>query len=186
MRESLATSRRELQATLSGLRPPAGWTSAAPVGENPRVIGPLARLSRTLVFVTVPVAGALAAAAVTLGAGDAEDPVHVCVSMRSGAARVVNASGHCRSTERAVSWNARGLQGAAGSRGIRGAQGPQGTGGAAGATGAAGRAGQPGAKGQTGTFVFDSFSAMPCDRNGQAGTIAVSYDSAGEATFTCS
>ena len=68
----------------------------------------------------------------------ASTPIHACVARAGGAARIVGAGVACRSTERAVSWNA---TGPAGTRGVAGPAGPAGP--AAGAAGPANAYGTP-------------------------------------------
>ena len=63
--------------------------------------------------------------------------IHACVNKRTGAVRIVDgpSGGKCRTSERTLSWNSQGIQGATGAQGSNGSQGPQGIRGPEGATG---------------------------------------------------
>lgn len=66
--------------------------------------------------------------------------IRACVDKRTGAVRIVGvqSGGKCRTSERTLSWNSQGIQGATGATGPQGAtgsQGPQGIRGPQGATG---------------------------------------------------
>jgi hypothetical protein len=78
--------------------------------------------------------------------------ISACFSKQGGALRVIDrAKGQgCRSTERLLVWNQRGIHGAAGARGATGATGATGPTGATGATGATGPRGTAGVTGATG------------------------------------
>jgi hypothetical protein len=70
---------------------------------------------------------------------DSNGTIHACYQKNSGNLRVVDSSHDCRPSERALSWNQRGPQGAtgaAGPAGPTGATGPRGATGLPGATGA--------------------------------------------------
>jgi len=100
--------------------------------------------------------------------------IHACVNKRTGAVRVVSlqSGAKCKTSERTLSWNSQGIEGATGAAGPQGAAGSQGRQGIPGPQGATG----PGATetnytlglGQTGTLgtfgPFD-FSAQ-CDEDG--------------------
>ena len=97
-------------------------------------------------------------------------PLHGCVVKRGpskGALRIVKPRAPCRRSERRLVWN------------VRGATGP------AGAAGADGPGGPPGQPGAPGTFSFDGFDGMPCNNGAQQGTIDLTYDGSGNASFTC-
>ena len=74
-----------------------------------------------------------------------------------------------------------GATGAAGATGEKGAQG------AIGPAGPPGPAGEKGDKGDPGEALrsFDSVDDLPCTRNGQQGTISLTYAASGAATLTC-
>jgi len=94
---------------------------------------------------------------------------------------------------------AAGTQGPAGAQGpigLTGTQGPIGPTGPQGPKGDTGTAGLPGAQGPQGLMgltglagpalsSFDTLINLPCTRNSQAGLIALTYSSTGDATFTC-
>jgi hypothetical protein len=124
--------------------------------------------------------GVLVAASLTFGAGTATGPLRICARSHNGAARMVGAGLRCHAGERAVTWNTPGARGAPGAAGPIGAPGP------VGAEGATGADGERGAKGERGTFDFDTIDGKACDTGTQQGTMQVTYDATGEATFTCS
>ena len=72
----------------------------------------------------------------------------------------------------------RGAAGPTGAAGVRGAVGPTGAAGARGATGATGPKGDSG----TGLTSFADLAGLACETNG---TVSLSFDAAGHATFTC-
>jgi collagen type I alpha len=74
-----------------------------------------------------------------------------------------------------------GPAGPPGATGPAGAQGPQGPAGPQGATGAAGPQGPAGA----GINSLEDLNGVACHAGGQAGTVAVSYDSSGNAVIAC-
>jgi Collagen triple helix repeat (20 copies) len=94
---------------------------------------------------TVIAIGAVAAFATNGGSGT----IKACVSEK-GSTRILSEGQACRSSERTVTWNQRGPQGATGATGAVGPQGPEGEKGAKGATGPAGPAGAKGATGAAG------------------------------------
>jgi pilus assembly protein FimV len=130
------------------------------------------------VAVALLTAGALAGAALSLGATSNSASIHACVA-KDGSARLLT-SGKCRRGETSAFWNQRGRGGAPGPAGATGNAG------AAGSPGTAGEPGQNGAKGVRGTFQFDGFEGMSCTKNNVAGTVHVSYGPSGQVGFTCS
>jgi Lamin Tail Domain/Collagen triple helix repeat (20 copies) len=101
-------------------------------------------------------------------------------------------------SERAVSWRVRGpagpagaagRTGSAGATGAPGAVGPRGEAGPTGPRGPEGRRGADGSrgpKGDPGTLAsFEALAGLPCQANAHAGTIALAFDGAGRASFTC-
>jgi hypothetical protein len=107
---------------------------------------------------------------VALASGpSAAAPIHACANKRTGALRIIALRARCKTSERALSWNTQGIQGATGPQGASGDQGPQGIPGTPGVAG-------PGANetsytlllGQTeplGTFGPFDFSAQ-CEAAG--------------------
>jgi hypothetical protein len=116
---------------------------------------------------------ALAGGAAYGAGGSAQGPagaVHGCVvkiGPAKGELRIVKGGAPCRRRERRLVWN------------VRGARGP------AGEPGAAGTQGSPGQSGAQGTFSFDDFEGMACSDGTDQGTIHVTYDGVGNASFTC-
>jgi hypothetical protein len=100
----------------------------------------------------LPLLGAAAAAAVP----DAQGTFHGCYTTATGALRIidtastVSARNHCRTGERAVTWNVAGAPGPVGPAGAKGADGLAGPAGPKGADGLAGPAGPQGETGPTG------------------------------------
>jgi Lamin Tail Domain/Collagen triple helix repeat (20 copies) len=132
----------------------------------------------------------LAAAAVPAGAVAMRHPaaeattIHACAAKRVGLLRLVQAPGDCRRWERPVSWN---VQGPKGDPGPAGPAGPKGEAGARGPAGERGPAGPAGPKGDPGPAVasLESLAGIACHAGGRDGKVALDYDSAGRATFTC-
>jgi hypothetical protein len=123
------------------------------------------------------------AAAAALGRGAADPPVHACAARKDGALRIVGSPSKCRRRERSVSWSVRGPAGASGEAGAAGKAGPAGPPGPRGETGASGPRGP---KGDAGTLTsFEALDGLPCQANGNAGTIDLVYDGSGHAAFTC-
>jgi len=98
----------------------------------------------------------------------------------SGAAGAVGAAGP------------QGPAGATGPQGPTGVQGPKGDTGAAGSQGATGPQGVMGLTGPIGPAgpagllaSFDAIAGLPCTRNAQQGTVALTYSSGGDATLSC-
>lgn len=92
----------------------------------------------------------------------ADGTIHAC-AQRNGAVRLIDPShagysGHCASSEQAVSWSQKGPTGPTGPTGAAGAQGDQGTPGEPGAQGVPGEAGAPGATGAQGPAGADGVS----------------------------
>src|SRR5205085_2192216 len=105
-----------------------------------------------------------AALASTGGVDQLNVPViKACVKERSGLVRILLDGGSCRKHERTVTW---------GSGGGRGATGPTGPSGPAGPAGSA-------------LGSIDSLDGVACTRDGTAGTIDLTYDSAGHVVLTC-
>jgi hypothetical protein len=141
-------------------------------------------------------AAALAAALIAPGgaafalhrSADPTATVHACAARKGGALRIVGPAG-CRRRERRVSWNVRGPAGSPGSPGPPGAAGPvgpPGTKGDPGPAGPRGPEGPRGPKGEAGSLAsLEALAGVRCQANGTPGTIALSYDPAGRATFTC-
>jgi hypothetical protein len=90
--------------------------------------------------VTLP----LVAAAATAAVPDASGAFHGCYLKTTGVLRVIDpassstARNHCKTTERAISWNEQGPQGLPGADGAQGPEGPAGVQGPAGEQGPAG------------------------------------------------
>ncbi len=87
---------------------------------------------------------------------------------------------------------AQGPVGATGPQGPTGVQGPKGDTGAAGSQGATGPQGVMGLMGPIGPAgpagllaSFDAIAGLPCTRNAQQGTVALTYSSSGDATLSC-
>jgi Collagen triple helix repeat (20 copies) len=91
-----------------------------------------------------------------------------------------------------------GPAGAAGPQGLTGAVGPVGATGPQGSAGATGPQGPAGAQGVMGLMgpigpagpagllaSFDAIAGLPCTRNAQQGTVALTYSSGGDATLNC-
>jgi hypothetical protein len=76
--------------------------------------------------------------------------IHACKSKKTGLLRVVSSPSQCRASERAISWNVRGPQGAAGPAGAQGPAGPQGEKGMQGDPGPMGPRGEVGPAGPAG------------------------------------
>jgi len=149
---------------------------------------PLRALLLTL-LVAAPAGGAVAVARVP---HDATATIQACVR-HDGRLRLVAKPSDCRKAERPISWNVRGPQGEPGQEGPAG---PAGADGPPGATGADGEAGPPGPqgergpqgpKGDPGTTIdaLEALNGIACRAGGRIGTVAVTYDAAAHAVFTC-
>ena len=137
------------------------------------------------------------AAAFTVGSSaESTDVIHACRNARSGFLRVVSAESSCRRTERALAWNVRGAAGPAGPEGPVGPAGPPGPVGAVGQAGAPGPTGPvgpvgpqgpAGAKGDPGAGLssLEGLVGIACNAAGAAGSVALTYDDARHAVFTC-
>jgi hypothetical protein len=111
----------------------------------------------------------LALAAGAAGAGVrallADDVIAACRNTTSGVLRVPAAGGSCRSDERPLHWNVRGVAGPVGPRGPTGATGPQ---------------------GPAGPVSVDTLAGTVCTTAaGSLGTLGVRTDAAGAVTFSC-
>src|SRR5436305_5734138 len=125
----------------------------------------------------------LATGAVAFARGAGEPAIWACAARKDGALRIVGSPAKCRRRERSVSWSIHGPQGPSGPAGAPGKTGPQGPVGPRGETGAPG---QRGPKGDAGTLPsFEALVGLPCQANGVQGQVALDYDVAGHATFTC-
>ena len=143
-------------------------------------------------LVAAPVGGAVAVAP---SPHDATSVIQACVR-QDGRLRLVTTTSDCRRTERPISWNVRGPQGAPGLPGPEGPQGPAGPAGADGAPGADGAAGPPGPqgergpqgpKGDSGTSIdaLERLNGVACRAGGRNGTVTLTYDTSAHAVFTC-
>ncbi|MFL5910322.1 MAG: hypothetical protein ACJ768_07120 [Gaiellaceae bacterium] len=123
-----------------------------------------------IVVAALAAGGAFAASALTSGSATTSSAViQGCVNKTNGDTRIVSDTGQCRTSERAISWNAVGPQGPKGDKGDTGQQGPKGDPGETGPQG-------PGGPG---------FAGSPCTAGGSAGTVAVSFAPDGSATIRC-
>jgi collagen type I/II/III/V/XI/XXIV/XXVII alpha len=155
-------------------------------------------LRRRLLLVALPLALAAGAALAAQQAADrtATGVINACVKKHGGRLRVVDGRAACRRDENALSWNQQGATGAHGSfgpAGPAGPPGPAGSPGARGADGARGASGGQGPRGATGlqgpagrgVTALEDLNGAACHAGAAAGTIAVSYSTAGVATLTC-
>ena len=163
---------------------------------------------RRLLLVALPLAlvAGVALAAQPSGRRPSSAVINACVKKKDGRVRIVAAAATCRRNERAVSWNAQGQPGPAGPTGAAGQAGPTGAAGASGPAGPAGLKGDSGARGATGAAgpagpagatgpqgpagaglsALEDLNGVACHAGGHVGTVALSYDAGGVATFTCS
>lgn len=115
---------------------------------------------------------AVVAGAVSVSQGQTERAtgrIIACADRQDGQLRIVRHA-HCKGGERKLTWNRRGPEGARGATGSPGQAGP---------------AGQPGARGDRGNFDFDSFDGMACTGGTNSGSVDLTYDSDGFASFRC-
>jgi Lamin Tail Domain/Collagen triple helix repeat (20 copies) len=157
---------------------------------------------RRLLLVAVPpvlIAG-VALAAQPVGRRPNNAVINSCVKKKDGRVRIVTPNASCRRNELPLAWNAQGPAGPAGAVGKAGATGPagpagppgpagaKGDAGARGPTGAAGPAGPAGPPGPPGAGLgsLESLNGLACHAGTQAGTVALTYDTTGVATLTCS
>jgi hypothetical protein len=150
---------------------------------------------RRLLLVALPlvlIAG-VALAAQPGGRKPSNAMINACVKKKDGRLRIVAAAASCRRNEVPLAWNAQGAAGPAGRPGATGPAGPSGAKGepgARGATGAAGAAGPAGPAGPqgpggAGLTSLEALKGLSCHAGGQTGTVALTYDANGVATFTC-
>ncbi|HEY2354789.1 MAG TPA: collagen-like protein [Gaiellaceae bacterium] len=101
--------------------------------------------------------------------------IHACVKKSGGAVRIVSATAHCLSTEKAMTWNVQGLQGVAGPQGLPGAKGAQGVQGPSGPSGPQGLKGDTGAQGAPGTTLtsISDLNGLACTSATGPGTISI-------------
>lgn len=144
-------------------------------------------------------AGTAAAFTVVRTSTESTDVIHACRNARTGLLRVVSAESACRRSERALAWNVRGAPGPAGPEGPVGQPGPPGPVGAAGQAGAPGPMGPAGPAGPVGTqgpvgpkgdpgaglSSLEGLAGIACNAAGAAGSVALTYDDARHAVFTC-
>ena len=145
-----------------------------------------------MLLVAAPAGGAVA---VARAPHDETQVIQACVR-KDGRLRLVAERADCRRTERPVSWNVRGPQGAPGPAGPAGPPGVDGAPGAKGADGAQGPAGPPGPqgergpqgpKGDPGTSIdaLEGLNSIACRAGGRNGTVTLTYDASAHAVFTC-
>jgi hypothetical protein len=91
-----------------------------------------------------------AVGSIALATTSASNAIVACAKKNGGNLRLVSKASDCRSSERAVTWSARGPQGPRGAAGAPGATGATGPAGAAGSTGPQGATGATGAQGPAG------------------------------------
>ena len=137
----------------------------------------------------VLVAG-VALAAQPVGRKPSNALINACVKKKDGRLRIVSAAASCRRNEVPLAWNAHGAAGRPGTTGPAGPAGAKGEPGARGATGAAGAAGPVGPSGPqgpagAGLTSLEGLNGLPCHAGAQTGTVALTYDANGVATFTC-
>ena len=134
--------------------------------------------SKILAALAVAVVALAGAAVAATQIPDGNGVIHGCRKVDGGALRVVARSSACRSGERSLNWNQRGVAGPAGPIGATGPAGP---------AGAAGPAGPQGPQGPAGPALasFDSLAGIGCTIGAQAGTISLAFDSAGLAQIHC-
>jgi len=160
-----------------------------------------------LLLVALPLAlvAGVALAAQPSGRRPNNAVIYACVKKKDGRMRVVAAAASCRRNERPLVWNAQGPAGPAGPAGAVGQAGPTGPTGAPGPAGTAGVKGDAGARGATGSAgpvgrtgptgpqgpagsalsTLESLNGIGCHAGGDAGTVVLSYDAGGVATFAC-
>jgi hypothetical protein len=86
--------------------------------------------------------------------------VYACAKKKGGSLRLIAKSKRCKKSERKVSWNSRGVQGANGAAGAPGAAGSQGVPGAAGSAGATGATGPSAATPENLVLLADNFASF--------------------------
>jgi hypothetical protein len=113
---------------------------------------------------------AAVAASVAVASGGIPGPdgvIHACRKVEGGALRAIPAGVRCRTGERALRWNVRGVAGPQGPMGPQGPPGPQ---------------GEPGA----GLGSFDELAGLPCTAGANPGAIELAYEAGtGVATIRC-
>jgi hypothetical protein len=107
------------------------------------------KLSRLTAFTLGVIVTAVSVSAVSYVNALNDKPITVCIDRKTGVMRHLD-KGRCKRTERALTWNQSGLQGATGAQGPQGSTGPTGAQGATGATGTTGAQGPQGLTGPTG------------------------------------
>lgn len=116
------------------------------------------RLSLAGVVLGVALIGGIAWATIPA----ADGTIQGCYSKIGGILRVVDSAGQCNTKyETAISWNQKGVPGAAGVNGTNGSNGAPGSRGATGATGATGARGPTGSKGDPGTAGTNGSNGAP-------------------------
>jgi Lamin Tail Domain/Collagen triple helix repeat (20 copies) len=136
---------------------------------------------RSKILVALAIAAVAVAGAAFAAIPDGNGVIHACRKLDGGALRAVAKASACRSGERSLAWNQQGPRGATGPAGAQGPAGPAGPAGPQGATGAQGPQGPAGPA----LASFDSLAGLGCTIGGQAGAIAIAYDSSGLAQIKC-
>jgi hypothetical protein len=131
-------------------------------------------LAIVLVIMATGAGVALAAGVVLPFSGDG-NTINGCYSSTGDLKLLTPGKPTCPKGSTPISWNVTGPPGA------QGPQGPKGDQGAQGAQGAQGPKGDPG----TGLTSLDQLASLPCSREGEVGTTALSYDEIGRATLYC-
>lgn len=135
-----------------------------------RTLSRITSTRRTVVATTavVAVVAAITGAGAAAAVSSSGTTIKACVTRSGGAMRQVSTSTRCRSGERSLTWNAKGLAGSRGPAGVPGPAGVRGPVGSPGPAGSSGPAGDAGPSGVDGRTILSGATAPAAD-DGAAG-----------------